>query len=94
MGNEPARRRKRFGGARTGCALANNLTWRLWIRKCPAWTASTLAMEIRKLPRAAMMPLIFLTPLGTRADSAPDTRISFAHSLTKPIKTRSILCCD
>ena len=53
----------------------------------PDMDGLTLAMEIRKLPRAAMMPLIFLIPLGTRADSAPDTRISFAHSLTKPIKT-------
>jgi CheY-like chemotaxis protein len=52
----------------------------------PGTDGVALATEIRKLPSAGMMPLIFLTPLGTRADKAPDTRITFAHSLAKPIK--------
>jgi CheY-like chemotaxis protein/HPt (histidine-containing phosphotransfer) domain-containing protein len=43
-------------------------------------------MEMRKLSGAAMMPLIFLTPLGTHADAAPNTCVTFAHGLTKPIK--------
>ena len=33
----------------------------------PGMDGLDLAMEIRRLPGAAMMPLIFLTPLGTRA---------------------------
>ncbi|HTA94513.1 MAG TPA: response regulator, partial [Verrucomicrobiae bacterium] len=45
-----------------------------------------LAAEIRKLSRSAMLPLVFLTPLGTRSEGAPDTKISFAHSITKPVK--------
>jgi signal transduction histidine kinase/HPt (histidine-containing phosphotransfer) domain-containing protein/BarA-like signal transduction histidine kinase len=45
-----------------------------------------LAMEIRKLSGAAMMPLVFLTQLGTRDDASPDTHVTFAHSLSKPVK--------
>jgi signal transduction histidine kinase/HPt (histidine-containing phosphotransfer) domain-containing protein/BarA-like signal transduction histidine kinase len=52
----------------------------------PGMDGLDLAIEIRKLPGAAMMPLIFLTPLGTRAGTAPDTCVTFAHSLTKPVK--------
>ncbi len=52
----------------------------------PGMDGLDLAMEIRKLPGAAMMPLIFLTPLGTRAGTTPDTCVTFALSLTKPVK--------
>ena len=52
----------------------------------PGMDGLALATEIRKLPGAAMMPLILLTPLGTRAGTAPDTHVTFAHSLTKPVK--------
>ena len=52
----------------------------------PGMDGLDLAMAIRKLPGAAMMPLIFLTPLGTRAGAAPDSCVTFALSLNKPVK--------
>ena len=52
----------------------------------PGMDGLDLAIEIRKLPGAAMMPLIFLTQLGTRAGTTPDSCVTFAHSLTKPVK--------
>ena len=48
----------------------------------PGMDGLDLAMEIRKLPGVAMMPLILLTPLGANAA----TRISFAQTLTKHVK--------
>jgi CheY-like chemotaxis protein/HPt (histidine-containing phosphotransfer) domain-containing protein len=55
--------------------------------KMPEVDGVELAAEFRRLPGAAMMPLVFLTPFGTRKDTAPDTQITFAHSLVKPVKT-------
>ena len=52
----------------------------------PGMDGLDLAMEIRKLPGATMMPLIFLTPMGARADTSPETCVSFAQGLTKPVK--------
>jgi CheY-like chemotaxis protein len=52
----------------------------------PGMDGLDLAMEMRKLPGAAMMPLIFLTPPGTRTSMAPDRGVSFAHSITKHVK--------
>jgi signal transduction histidine kinase/HPt (histidine-containing phosphotransfer) domain-containing protein len=52
----------------------------------PGMDGLALAMEIHKLPSAAMMPMIFLTPLGARPDAAPRTHVTFAHGLTKPVK--------
>jgi signal transduction histidine kinase/HPt (histidine-containing phosphotransfer) domain-containing protein/BarA-like signal transduction histidine kinase len=52
----------------------------------PGMGGLDVATEIRKLPGAAMMPLVFLTPLGTRGDKSPDSSVTFAHSLTKPVK--------
>jgi signal transduction histidine kinase/HPt (histidine-containing phosphotransfer) domain-containing protein/BarA-like signal transduction histidine kinase len=52
----------------------------------PGMGGLDLASEIRKLPGAAMMPLIFLTPLGTHTGTAPDTCVTFAHSFSKPVK--------
>jgi signal transduction histidine kinase/two-component SAPR family response regulator/HPt (histidine-containing phosphotransfer) domain-containing protein len=52
----------------------------------PGMDGLALAAEIRKLSRTAMMPLVFLTPLGTRSDSAPNTQLAFANSITKPVK--------
>jgi CheY-like chemotaxis protein len=52
----------------------------------PGMDGLALAMEMRKLSGSAMMPLIFLTPLGARADTAPNARVTFAHGLTKPVK--------
>jgi PleD family two-component response regulator len=33
-----------------------------------------------------MLPLVLLMPLGTRSDSAPNTQLAFANSITKPVK--------
>ena len=52
----------------------------------PGMDGLALATEMRKLSGTAMMPLIFLTPLGTRADAAPNACVTFAHGLTKPVK--------
>ena len=53
----------------------------------PGMDGLALAAEIRKLPGAAMMPLVLLTPLGTRPDSARHARASRSpHAVTKPVK--------
>jgi signal transduction histidine kinase/ActR/RegA family two-component response regulator/HPt (histidine-containing phosphotransfer) domain-containing protein len=52
----------------------------------PGVDGLALAAKIRKLSGSAMLPLVFLTPLGTRAEAAPDSKISFAQSITKPVK--------
>ena len=52
----------------------------------PGMDGLALVMEIHKLPGAAMMPVIFLTPLGTRGEAAPETQVTFAHSLNKPVR--------
>ena len=54
--------------------------------KMPDMDGLTMATEMHKLPGAAMIPVIFLTPMGTRADTAPDKQVTFAHGLTKPVK--------
>jgi signal transduction histidine kinase/DNA-binding LytR/AlgR family response regulator len=45
-----------------------------------------VASEIQKLPSAAMMPMVLLTPLGKRKSSSEDVRIVFAHAVHKPVK--------
>jgi len=45
-----------------------------------------LAMEIHKLPGAAMMPLVLLMPLGLHSDSPGSTHIVFSHTVNKPVK--------
>jgi signal transduction histidine kinase/HPt (histidine-containing phosphotransfer) domain-containing protein len=56
----------------------------------PAMDGIALATELRKLPTAAMMPLIVLLPAGARADAPQNAHIAFAHSVTKPVKTRQL----
>ncbi|MFZ0826354.1 MAG: response regulator [Verrucomicrobiia bacterium] len=51
-----------------------------------------LAMEIHKLPGAAMMPLVLLMPLGLHSDAPGTTRIVFAHTVNKPVKPAQL--CD
>jgi signal transduction histidine kinase/HPt (histidine-containing phosphotransfer) domain-containing protein len=52
----------------------------------PGMDGIALAAEIRKLPDAAMLPLVLLMPLGTRADATTDARLAFAHCVAKPVK--------
>jgi signal transduction histidine kinase/HPt (histidine-containing phosphotransfer) domain-containing protein len=52
----------------------------------PGMDGLTLAMEIHKLPGAAMMPLVLLMPLGLHSDAPGSTHIVFAHTVNKPVK--------
>jgi signal transduction histidine kinase/HPt (histidine-containing phosphotransfer) domain-containing protein len=52
----------------------------------PVMDGITLAAEIRRLPGAAMMPLVLLTPLGVRAETLAAARLAFAHCVAKPVK--------
>ncbi len=45
-----------------------------------------VAAEIQKLPGAAMMPMVLLTPLGKKKSGSEEVRIVFAHSVHKPVK--------
>ncbi|MDB6019900.1 MAG: domain S-box [Pedosphaera sp.] len=45
-----------------------------------------LAKQIRQLPGSIMLPLVLLTSMGVRSDSATFTSVAFASCLTKPIK--------
>ncbi|MDD5140503.1 MAG: response regulator [Verrucomicrobiales bacterium] len=46
----------------------------------------SLATELRKLRGAAMLPLVLLSPLGTRAEAAGDARLAFTSYAAKPVK--------
>src|ERR1017187_485669 len=52
----------------------------------PGMDGLALAMEVHKLPGAAMMPLVLLMPLGLHSDSPGSTHIVFAHTVNKPVK--------
>jgi signal transduction histidine kinase/two-component SAPR family response regulator/HPt (histidine-containing phosphotransfer) domain-containing protein len=47
---------------------------------------SAVAAEIQKLPSAAMLPVVLLTPLGKKKRGAEETRLVFAHAVSKPVK--------
>jgi signal transduction histidine kinase/HPt (histidine-containing phosphotransfer) domain-containing protein len=57
----------------------------------PGMDGLAFAEQIHRLPAAAMMPVIFLTPLGMRADSPSDTQLAFTHSIAKPVKPAQFL---
>jgi signal transduction histidine kinase/HPt (histidine-containing phosphotransfer) domain-containing protein len=52
----------------------------------PGMDGIALATEIRRLPGAAMLPLVLLTPLGVRADAPTDAHLGFANCVAKPVK--------
>ncbi len=52
----------------------------------PGMDGLALASEIRRLPGTAMLPLVLLMPLGTRAHTAADAHLAFAHNVNKPVK--------
>ena len=52
----------------------------------PGMDGLSLATEIRKLRGAAMLPLVLLAPLGTRAEMPGEARLAFASCLAKPVK--------
>ena len=45
-----------------------------------------VAAEIQKLPSAAMLPMVLLTPMGKRKSNSEEVRIVFAHAVHKPVK--------
>lgn len=45
-----------------------------------------VASEIQKLPSAAMLPMVLLTPLGKKKRGAEEVRVVFAHAVHKPTK--------
>ena len=45
-----------------------------------------VAAEIQKIPSAAMMPMVLLTPMGKKKSSSEEVRIVFAHAVHKPVK--------
>jgi len=57
----------------------------------PDMDGLSLAREIRKLPEAGKLPLILLTPVGMRTDSAAFNHANFANYLTKPVKPLQLL---
>jgi signal transduction histidine kinase/HPt (histidine-containing phosphotransfer) domain-containing protein len=52
----------------------------------PDMDGIALATEIHKLPAAAMLPLVLLTPLGVRADAPTAAHIAFANCVAKPVR--------
>ena len=52
----------------------------------PGMDGLTLAGEIRKLPGGSSLPLVLLTSVGVRSDSADFASAALAGCLTKPIK--------
>jgi len=45
-----------------------------------------IAAEIQKIPAAAMLPMVLLTPLGKKKTNAEEVRVIFAHTVHKPVK--------
>jgi signal transduction histidine kinase/YesN/AraC family two-component response regulator len=56
----------------------------------PGMDGLALAAEIRKLPGAAMLPLILLTSPGIRLNAPSAAHIAFANCITKPVKSAQL----
>ncbi|HTV61960.1 MAG TPA: response regulator [Verrucomicrobiae bacterium] len=56
----------------------------------PEMDGVALSREIRKLPSAALLPMVFMTPLGVHPEGR-DTAIAFAHAVNKPVKPTQLL---
>ncbi len=48
------------------------------------------AAEIQKLPAAAMLPMVLLTPLGKKKRGSEEVRVVFAHAVHKPVKPAAL----
>jgi signal transduction histidine kinase/HPt (histidine-containing phosphotransfer) domain-containing protein len=48
------------------------------------------ASEIQKLPAAAMLPMVLLTPLGKKKRGSEEVRVVFAHAVHKPVKPAAL----
>jgi signal transduction histidine kinase/two-component SAPR family response regulator/HPt (histidine-containing phosphotransfer) domain-containing protein len=56
----------------------------------PGMDGLALAAEIRKLPGAAMLPLILLAPPGIRFNMPSSAHITFVHCISKPVKSAQL----
>jgi signal transduction histidine kinase/HPt (histidine-containing phosphotransfer) domain-containing protein len=52
----------------------------------PGTDGLTVASEIQKLPSAARLPMVLLTPLGKKKRGSEEVRMIFAHAVHKPVK--------
>ena len=52
----------------------------------PGMDGIAVAAEIQKLPSAAMLPMVLLTPLGKKKSGSEEVRLVFAHAVHKPVK--------
>jgi signal transduction histidine kinase/HPt (histidine-containing phosphotransfer) domain-containing protein len=52
----------------------------------PGTDGLAVASEIQKLPSAAMLPMVLLTPLGKKKCDADEVRVIFAHAVHKPVR--------
>ena len=52
----------------------------------PGQDGLAVAAEIQKLPAAAMLPMVLLTPLGKKKRGSEEVRVVFAHAVHKPVK--------
>ena len=52
----------------------------------PGTDSFTLAAEIHQIPRAGLVPIILLVPLGVRLDAPPSERMPFINFAAKPIR--------
>jgi signal transduction histidine kinase/HPt (histidine-containing phosphotransfer) domain-containing protein len=52
----------------------------------PGMDGLAVASEIQKLPSAAMLPMVLLTPLGKKKRGSEEVRVIFAHAVHKPVK--------
>ncbi len=52
----------------------------------PDVDGAAVAVEMQKIPAAAMMPVVFMAAPGGSNESTGDTKVMFAHSVNKPVK--------
>lgn len=56
----------------------------------PGADGFSLAAEIHQLPRAELLPILLLVPLGVRLEPPPSVRIPYINYLSKPVKTAQL----
>ncbi len=56
----------------------------------PGTDGFTLAAEIHQIPRAGLLPIILLVPLGVRLETPPSERMPFISYAAKPIRPAQI----
>src|SRR5580700_2519314 len=57
----------------------------------PGMDGLAVAAEIQKIPSAAMLPMVLLTPLGKKKRGSEEVRVVFAHAVHKPVKPAQLV---